>query len=239
MRKTPITETKGRLRRTHRHQQAGRRRSWGGVFVFYPPSPPKDPSSSEFSATRKLESVRSLPGKRWGGRESASAAVRVPPLIPSKAAHWSAQEMRTGVWASSFFWLGAKLLWPLKQDITKHLTGDRHTLYTPPQQKNKRETELLHAFSQYKVCPSGSRGSWTGVQVQVSLSVPLRLVQKPKGMLWKWNHCCACVVGVSWSSSKLHILMICSRCCWMVPLHHTSVVSAVQVHAHTGWAGEM
>lgn len=29
--------------------------------------------------------------------------------------HWSAQEMRTGVWASSFFWLSAKPLWPLKQ----------------------------------------------------------------------------------------------------------------------------
>lgn len=33
--------------------------------------------------------------------------------------HWSAQEMRTGVWASSFFWLSAKLLGPLKQDKHK------------------------------------------------------------------------------------------------------------------------
>lgn len=30
--------------------------------------------------------------------------------------HWSAQEMRTGVWESSLFWLSAKPLWPLKQD---------------------------------------------------------------------------------------------------------------------------
>lgn len=32
--------------------------------------------------------------------------------------HWSAQEMRTGVWARSFFWVSAKPLWPLKEDIT-------------------------------------------------------------------------------------------------------------------------
>ena len=72
---------------------------------------------SLFSAI-KLSLNKFTTGGNWSlskASQSSAPSVRGYHLgEKSSKVHWSAQEMRTGVWASSFFWVSAKPLWPLK-----------------------------------------------------------------------------------------------------------------------------
>jgi len=77
----------------------------------------------------KLESVRGLLIE-WLLRKVKLHCRRSRHLLVRAAAdvHWSAQEMRTGVWASSFFWLWAKPLWPLKRNTREEFRAHRQFL---------------------------------------------------------------------------------------------------------------
>lgn len=64
---------------------------------------------------RKVESVQSFLNT---SPFSVGSPLRKARLSSTAEVHWSAQEMRTGVWASSFFWVSTKPRWPLKQELT-------------------------------------------------------------------------------------------------------------------------
>lgn len=71
-------------------------------------------AAKPFANKGSEESADGAPVQRGGGR---------PPEL-----HWSAQEMRTGVWPSSFFGASANPRWPLKPDVPPHQAAKHYTL---------------------------------------------------------------------------------------------------------------
>lgn len=115
--------SKGRERNSQRHPRShqkegfrenteiigGRRtRRKGSLFFCHKPKLFHNRGNEESVQSLLIESPFSMGlgggGHHWGQQSWA------PKL------HWSAQEIRTGVWPSSFFWASANPRWPLKQD---------------------------------------------------------------------------------------------------------------------------
>lgn len=66
-----------------------------------------------FFLDQKAESKKDLPRALWSGIPWRGVTIEKK---SNRRFHWSAQEMRTEVWPSSFFWVSGKLRWPLKCD---------------------------------------------------------------------------------------------------------------------------
>lgn len=90
-----------------------------------------------FFLDREAESNKDLPTAFWSGIPWRGVTTE---KRSNRIFHWSAQEMRTGVWPSSFFWVSGKLRWPLKGDeeSAQSLIQSRH----PPSRRRARERFL-------------------------------------------------------------------------------------------------
>lgn len=96
-----------------------------------------------FFLDQEAESEKDVPRALWSGVPWRGVATEKK---SNRRFHWSAQEMRTGVWASSFFWVSGKLRWPLEGDgeitrsIINSLTAFKQTgAFLKLERNNNRE----------------------------------------------------------------------------------------------------